>query len=120
MRKLLILFAIAQIFTATSIYSASADQTEDYLRKHKITQGMVDGLALVANSSGYGPISNDKSSWSSKYVFAYLISEICLEVRAGKTSWAKQINRDIQTGASPSQARALNNYAKKRFCPRVK
>lgn len=81
---------------------------------------MIDGLALVANSSGYGPISNEKSSWSSKYVFAYLISEICLEVRAGKTSWAKQIARDVQTGASYSQARTLNNYAKKRFCPKVK
>jgi hypothetical protein len=81
---------------------------------------MINGLADVANQTGYGPISSDKSSWSSKYVFASLIAGICLEVKAGKTSWTKQIARDVKSGASYSQAITLNNYAKKKFCPKIK
>lgn len=106
--------AVLSLSLMCSPASAVDNSIANYLKQHKITTRMINGLAVVANQNGYWVPSNFKKN------FAAINVGTCLDIRSGLFTWSEQIQDDMSGGASRRQARNFNAYLKNSFCPKVR
>ena len=103
-------------FASINGATAKDESMVNYFNKHRVTESMVNNLAKQVNRYGYGPISVHFT----KYMWAVVITDTCIEVRQGKRSWAKEIATDIRDGGKRSNVQNFYKYVRGSFCPRLR
>lgn len=84
-----------------------------------VSQDLVDRLAQVASSTGYGTSRGTALSEEQAMNFALVQIGTCLRLQAGQTTAVEIIAQDVADGADRAGAETMSAFLLQTFCPAV-